>query len=163
MLTNEGPKIIEINARFGDPEAMNVLSLLSSDYIDLCKSMINEDLSKKRLKIIKKSTVCKYVVPKGYGNKSMLGKKIIINKEKIKNTGSKLYYASVNQKNNNIYTTSSRSLAIVGISDLISNAEIMCENALRFVKSDHIYIRHDIGTSNLINKKINKIKNLHIL
>ena len=70
---------------------------------------------------------------------------------------------TVNKKNNNIYTTSSRSLAIVGISDLLVNAEIMCENALRYVKGQHIYIRHDIGTSKLMQSKMNKIKNLNII
>ena len=163
MLTSEGPKIIEVNARFGDPEAMNVLPLLSSDYIDLCKAMLNENLSKKHIIIDNKSTVCKYIVPEGYGIKSMIDEKITLDEENIKNSGSKLYYASVNKKNNNIYTTSSRSLAIVGISDLLINAEIMCENALRYVKGQHIYIRHDIGTSKLMQSKMNKIKNLNII
>ena len=72
-------KIIEINARFGDPEAMNVLPLLSTDFIDLCMSMIDESLSEKKIKLEKKSTVCKYVVPEGYGVRSMIGEKIIIN------------------------------------------------------------------------------------
>jgi len=163
MLTNEGLKIIEVNARFGDPEAMNVLPLLSTDIIDLCMSMIEQNLSEKKIKINKKSTVCKYVVPEGYGVKSMIGEKIILNEENIKNSGSKLYYAAVNKKNNNIYTTSSRSLAVVGISDSLLNAEMMCENALKYIKGQHIYIRHDIGTSELMQKKMDKIKNLHII
>ncbi len=163
MLTIEGPKIIEINARFGDPEAMNVLPLLSNDYIDLCNSMINGDLSDKKIKINRKSTVCKYVVPEGYGYKSMIGEKISINEKNITNTGAKLYYASVNKKDNNVYTTSSRSLALVGISDTIYNAEKICEESLKYVKGDHIYIRHDIGTSELIDNKLRKIQNLNII
>jgi phosphoribosylamine--glycine ligase len=163
MLTTEGPKIIEINARFGDPEAMNVLPLLSNDYIELCFSMIKGNLSDKKIKINKKSTVCKYVVPEGYGYKSLDGEKIDLNENDIIKNGAKLYYASVNKKNNNIYTTTSRSLAVVGISDSLFNAEIICEDSLKFIKSDHIYIRHDIGTSELINNKLSKIKNLNIM
>jgi phosphoribosylamine--glycine ligase len=163
MLTNEGPKIIEINARFGDPEAMNVLPLISSDFIDICNGMINENLCNEKIEIIKKSTVCKYVVPKGYGIKSIIDKKIILDEKNIENTGSKLYYASVNKKNDDIYTTSSRSLALVGISNSLENAETICENALKFIKGDNIYIRHDIGTSELINKKMSNIKNLNIV
>ncbi len=163
ILTNEGPKIIEINARFGDPEAMNVLPLLSTDFIDLCISMIDGNINNKKVKIKKKSTVCKYVVPEGYGVKSMVNQKIVIDKDNIKKSGSKLYYASVNKKNNDIFTTSSRSLAVVGISDLLSTAEMICEEALGFIQGDHIYVRHDIGTSELINMKMNKIKNLNII
>ena len=163
MLTNDGPKIIEINARFGDPEAMNVLPLLSSDFIDLCKAMLNENLSKNKIIIDKKSTVCKYVVPEGYGIKSLVDKKISINEEKIKNTGSKLYYASVNKRNNEIYTTSSRSLAVVGISDSLKRAEVICEKGLEFIRSNHIYIRHDIGSTEFMEQKMDKIKNLNII
>ena len=154
MLTIDGPKIIEINARFGDPEAMNVLPLLESDFVELCNSMIDGNLSNKKLQINKKSTVCKYVVPEGYGTKSMVGEKIIVNEKEIENTGSKLFYAAVNKEDNYIKTTSSRSLAIVGISNSLQSAEIICEKALTFVKSDHIFIRHDIGTNQLLQKRI---------
>ena len=154
MLTVDGPKIIEINARFGDPEAMNVLPLLESDFIELCNSMIDGNLSNKKLQINKKSTVCKYVVPEGYGTKSRVGEKIIVNEKEIENTGSKLFYAAVNKEDNYIKTTSSRSLAIVGISNSLQNAEKICEKALTFIKSDHIFIRHDIGTTELLQKRV---------
>jgi phosphoribosylamine--glycine ligase len=154
MLTAEGLKIIEINARFGDPEAMNVLPLLDSDFVEICNSMIDGNLSNKKLQIKKKSTVCKYVVPEGYGTKSMIGEKIFIDEKNIESTGSKLFYAAVKKENDFVKTTSSRSLAIVGISDTLQNAEKICEKALTYVKGDHIFIRHDIGTAELIQKRV---------
>ncbi len=154
MLTAEGLKIIEINARFGDPEAMNVLPLLESDFLEICNSMLEGTLSNKKLQIKKKSTVCKYVVPEGYGKKSMVGEKIFIDEKSIESTGSKLFYAAVNKENDFIKTTSSRSLAVVGVSDSLLNAEKICEKALTFVKGDHIFIRHDIGTAELIQKRV---------
>jgi phosphoribosylamine--glycine ligase len=154
MLTAEGLRIIEINARFGDPEAMNVLPLLESDFVEICNSMIEGNLSNKKLQIKKKSTVCKYVVPEGYGTKSMIGEKIYVDEKSIESTGSKLFYAAVNKDNDFIKTTSSRSLAVVGISDTLQNAEKLCEKALTFVKGDHIFIRHDIGTAELIQKRV---------
>lgn len=163
MLTADGPKIIEINARFGDPEAMNVLSLLESDFVDICKAMINNTLSSKKLRLKKKSTVCKYVVPEGYGVKSMVGEKIFVDEEGIEKTGSRLFYASVNKENSFVTTSSSRSLAVVGIDDNITKAEKICEKALTYVKGDHIFIRHDIGTPELIQKRIdhmNKIRGM---
>ena len=160
MLTTDGIKIIEINARFGDPEAMNVLPILETDFVDICKSMIDGNLGRKKLKINNKSTVCKYVVPEGYGFKSMIGEKIFVNENEIAQTGSRLFYASVNKGNDYVYTTSSRSLAVVGISDSLSNAENICEKALKHVKGDHIFIRHDIGTPELIEKRIQNINKL---
>lgn len=161
MITSNGPKIIEINARFGDPEAMNVLPLLDSDFVEICQAMIDKKLNKKKIKINHQSTVCKYVVPEGYGYKSMAGKKIYVDEENIQKTGSKLFYASVNKMNDYITTTTSRSLAVVGISKKLAEAENLCEESLKYVKGDHIFIRHDIGTEELLNKKItnmNKIR-----
>lgn len=163
MLTAEGPKIIEINARFGDPEVMNVLSLLETDFVDICKSMINNTLCNINIKLNKKSTVCKYVVPEGYGVKSMIGEKIFVDEENIKNTGCRLFYASVNKENDFVTTSTSRSLAIVGIADNILQAEEICEKGLTYVKGEHIFIRHDIGTPELIEKRIdhmNKIRGI---
>lgn len=160
MLTIDGPKIIEINARFGDPEAMNVLPLLESDYVDLCKAMLNKSLNKKKIKMKKMSTVCKYVVPEGYGVKSLSGKKVYVDESEIKNTGSQLFYASVNKENSFVTTTTSRSLAVVGISDSLDTAEDICEKALKHVKSDHIFIRHDIGKPDLIKKRIDHMNKL---
>jgi phosphoribosylamine--glycine ligase len=154
MLTADGPKIIEINARFGDPEAMNVLPLLQTDFVEICQAMINGTLNSKKLKMKKQSTVCKYVVPEGYGIKSMIGEKVFVDEKSIQNTGSILFYASVNKENNYVSTTSSRSLAVVGISDKLSGAEDICEQALNHVKGDHIFIRHDIGKPELIDKRI---------
>jgi len=160
ILTVGGPKIIEINARFGDPEAMNVLPLLETDFVEICKAMIKGNLSSKKLQLKKRSTVCKYVVPEGYGVKSMVGEKIFVDEEKIKSTGSKLFYASVDKEKNYILTMSSRSLAVVGISDTLSDAEKICEKALKYVKGKHIFIRHDIGTPALIEKRVKHMKNL---
>jgi len=163
MLTAEGPKIIEINARFGDPEAMNVLPLLETDFAEICIAMLNGTLSNKKIRMKKQSTVCKYVVPEGYGVKSMIGEKIYVDENNIKDAGSELFYASVNKENDFVTTTSSRSLAVVGISDNLSQAESICEQALEHVKGDHIFIRHDIGTPELIQKRIthmNKIRGI---
>lgn len=160
MLTNEGPKIVEINARWGDPEAMNVLPLLKTNFIEICLSMIDGSISRKKIDFERKSTVCKYVVPEGYGIKPLYGKKIFVDEEGIKKTGSKLFYASVNEKDGEIYTTTSRSLAVLGIANEIKEAEEICEEALNYVKGDHIYIRHDIGKEELIQKRIEHMHQL---
>ena len=110
-----------------------------------------------------KATVCKYVVPEGYGYKSISNKPIHVDETAIAKTGAHLFYASVNKKDDTIKTTSSRSLAIVGIDTDIAIAEHMTEHALSYIKSEHIFIRHDIGTQELINKRINHLKSLRAI
>jgi phosphoribosylamine--glycine ligase len=158
ILTTKGVKIIEVNARFGDPEAMNVLPLLQTDFMDICSAILNGTLSAHDIHMEKKSTVCKYVVPEGYGMKSMVGERIDIDEEAIRKTGAKLFYASVNKKNNHIVTGSSRSLAVVGITDTLTQAEKTCEHALTHIHGDHLFIRHDIGTPTLLEKRIRHMK-----
>ncbi len=80
ILSKNGPKVIEYNARFGDPEAMNVLPLLDSDFVEICDRLVDGRL--KDTSFMKKPTVCKYVVPKGYGIKPMSDRELRID-EKI--------------------------------------------------------------------------------
>jgi phosphoribosylamine--glycine ligase len=160
ILTADGVKIIEVNARFGDPEAMNVLPLLQTDFMEICTAMLETTLSMKDIQLEEKSTVCKYVVPEGYGVKSMAGERIDVDEDAIRQTGAKLFYASVDKKDNHIVTGSSRSLAVVGITDGLSEAERISEQALVYIKGDHLFIRHDIGTKKLIEKRIRHMKEI---
>jgi len=160
MLTADGPKIVEINARFGDPEAMNILPIFRGDFVDMCFRMVDGDLSGARIDFDRKATVCKYVVPEGYGVKSMADQPIDVDEEMIKQEGAILFYASVNRKDDKIYTTSSRSLAVVGIGNSLEEAEEICERGLKHIRGEHIFIRHDIGTKELIEKRIKHMKEL---
>jgi phosphoribosylamine--glycine ligase len=69
MLCRDGPKLIEYNARFGDPEAMNVLPLLETNFVDICEGIVDGNL--KGAKFEDKATVCKYIVPQGYPGKAV--------------------------------------------------------------------------------------------
>jgi phosphoribosylamine--glycine ligase len=160
ILTPDGIKVIEVNARFGDPEAMNVLPLLRTDFMKLCTSMLEGSLTKNDMDMERKATVCKYVVPEGYGVKSMAGERIEVDEQAIRKVGGMLFYASVNKKDGAIVTGSSRSLAVVGIAEDLADAERICEQGLRFIKGDHIFIRHDIGTKKLLDKRVNHMKEL---
>jgi phosphoribosylamine--glycine ligase len=160
ILTPEGVKVIEVNARFGDPEAMNVLPLLQTDFMELCAAMLEGTLSKKDIQMDQRATVCKYVVPEGYGVKSRVGERIEVDEQAIRKAGARLFYASVNKKDKSIVTGSSRSLAVVGIAQELAEAERICEQGLRFVKGEHIFIRHDIGTKTLLDKRVNHMKEL---
>jgi len=63
MVTKNGLRLLEYNARFGDPEAMNVLPILKTDFVDLCRAVIDGTLGESAVEFEKKATVCKYIVP----------------------------------------------------------------------------------------------------
>lgn len=154
MLTSDGPKIIEFNARFGDPEAMNVLPILDSDFLNICENIVDGTLSSSHVEFKKQATVCKYVVPEGYGTEPQSGLPINVNEEGIQDEGAWLYYASVNEKEGQIYTTTSRSLALVGVEDSLEEAEKVCERGLNHVSGEAVYIRHDIGKAHVVQKRL---------
>ncbi|MEW5936446.1 MAG: phosphoribosylamine--glycine ligase [Candidatus Thermoplasmatota archaeon] len=158
MLTSKGVKVVEFNARLGDPEAMNVLPLLETNFADLCAG-IAEGALPSGVRFAKKATVCKYVVPKGYGIKSVVGAEIKIDEKKIGRAGAELFYASVNEEDGRILTTKSRALAVLGIRGKIAEAEKVCERALRHIRGE-VYVRHDIGTQTLIERKMARMKGI---
>jgi len=158
MITGKGPKVIEINARFGDPEGMNVLSTFNGNFITVMEDIINGDI-KNNFNFDKKATVVKYVVPQGYGTKPKEGEEIHIDEEKIKNQGAKIYYGSVNLLDGKILTTHSRAIAIVGINESLEKAEKTVENSLKYVQGN-VFVRHDIGKIDTIKKKIEKMRTI---
>jgi phosphoribosylamine--glycine ligase len=154
MLTADGLKVVEFNARFGDPEAMNVIPLLNSDFLDICWDIVDGDLSTNGIDFTKKATVCKYVVPRYYGTNQVKKDQIIsINENGIMNSGALAFIARLDDDNGVIRTTSSRSIAFVGVSDEIEDAEKIAESAIQYVDGD-VFSRHDIGKKDLILKKI---------
>ena len=159
MLTVNGPRIIEINARFGDPEAMNVLPILESGFTDICLRMATGTLDAPA-EFAKKATVCKYVVPKGYGVKSESGHKISVDEEAIKACGATVYYANVDMKDGELVTGTSRSVGVIGIADTLEEAEQNCEKALEHVRCDAIFVRHDIGTRALVQRRVDHMNQL---
>lgn len=159
MLCSNGPKLVEYNARFGDPEAMNVLPLLKTDFVQICEGIVDGNLKKADFE--HKATVCKYIVPKGYPETAKAGQILEVDETKINEAGGIVYYAAVNEKDNKIYTSASRALALVGIGDNISEAEEICEKTTKYVKGD-IYHRRDVGTSELVNKRVTHMHEIRL-
>jgi phosphoribosylamine--glycine ligase len=157
IVTKGGVKLIEYNARFGDPEAMNVLPILESDFVEMCFGVIEKTLNKKNIKFQNKATVCKYVVPISYPESPVLGE---IRLGKIPKDA-KLYYASVDEQNGRLILKGSRTIAFVGIADTLNDAEKISENAIKSAEGP-IFHRSDIGTDELIQKRINHMKKLRM-
>ena len=156
MATENGIKLIEYNARFGDPEAMNVLSLLESDLIDICMGIVNGSLNKCLVKFKNLATVCKYAVPNGYPTNPIKNKPINVSNV---NRQEGFFYASVDLKKNDIIESGSRTVAFVGMGKTIAEAELIAEKGISSVGGP-LFHRKDIGTQGLIDKKISHMQSL---
>jgi phosphoribosylamine--glycine ligase len=159
MLTVDGPRIIEINARFGDPEAMNVLPILETGFTEICQRMASGGLPKK-VDFRPLATVCKYVVPEGYGVKSVSGKPITVDEAQIRKSGAVAFYANVDMKEGHLVTGTSRSVGVVGMAENLEQAERNCEAALSFVQGEAIRVRHDIGKRELVQRRVDHMRQL---
>jgi phosphoribosylamine--glycine ligase len=157
MLTAEGIKVVEFNARFGDPEAMNTLPVLNTDFLDvLTAARDGEKLPK--LEFQRQATVCKYAVPDGYPTDPEAGAKVQIDADSAGEAI--LFYASVDERDDGIYTTTSRSFAVVGVADSITEAEEVAEDALQRAGTDGLRVRHDIGKPDLVQRRIDHMAEL---
>ncbi len=156
MLTSDGPKVIEYNARFGDPEAMNTLPVLETPFLDvLTAARDGEELPE--LEFSNQATVCKYAVPAGYPTDPDSGAKITVDEESVGD--GLLFYASVDERDDGLYTTTSRSFAVVGLADSIAAAEAIADDALA-AAGDGLRIRHDIGKADLVQQRVDHMAEL---
>ncbi|MEK7624074.1 MAG: phosphoribosylamine--glycine ligase [Patescibacteria group bacterium] len=156
MATKDGVKLIEYNARFGDPECMNVIAILESDFVELCQAIMSGNLTEDHASFVHKATVCKYAVPEGYPDAPIKNQKIDVanvqNKEQ-------LYFAAVDERENGLYETGSRTVAVVGIADTIAEAEKIAEDEIQRVQGP-LFHREDIGTAELVKKRVEMIRQL---
>jgi phosphoribosylamine---glycine ligase len=157
MLTSEGPKVIEFNARFGDPEAMNTLPVLETDFLEIVTAARDGE-TLPELEFALKATVCKYAVPEGYPTDPEAGAEIKVDEQSAGDA--LLYYASVDERDDGIYTTTSRSFAVVGVADSISEAEEIAEDALAVAGEEGLHMRHDIGKPELVQRRIDHVAEL---
>jgi len=153
MATKDGIKVIEYNARLGDPEAMNVLSLLKTDFFDICNHIIGGSLKSVDVKFEPHATVCKYAVPNGYPDNPEKGFAVSI--ENV--DADSLFFAAVREDKNKIIATGSRTVACVGVDKEVCGAEQKAEAGISRVVGN-VFHRKDIGTAALIQKRIENMK-----
>nr|QBM01083.1 phosphoribosylamine--glycine ligase [uncultured archaeon] len=155
MKTKKGVRLIEYNARFGDPETMNILPILKTDFVDICRAMIDSKLETVGIEFAKKATVCKYIVPEGYPSNPAKGGKIEVDES----ADAYFYYAAVEGKEDGIHMSPSRAVGVVGIADTLEEAERIAEDGCSRVKGK-VYHRRDIGTRQLIQKRIDHMDSI---
>ena len=154
MLTRGGVKVIEYNARFGDPEAMNILSILESDFLSICISMVDGNLKNQDVSFEKLATVCKYVVPVGYPEKPTKNFEVFCDQN-----DRSVFLASVMLKDQKLIACGSRTVAVVGKNKDVFQAELFAETGIANI-SGNLFHRKDIGTKKLIDSRIKRMKKL---
>ena len=123
------------------------------------RNLIDGTLSPSHVSFDSLATVCKYVVPSGYGTSPEADQVVDVDEKKILDAGARLYYASVNEKEGKIFTTTSRALAVVGVGERIGEAEEIAEKGLAHI-SGNITMRHDIGKADMLQKKVERMERL---
>ena len=159
MATRDGVRLLEYNARFGDPEALNVLSLLKTDLVDICEAIIEERLDSLKVEFETRASVCKYVVPEGYPDRPVKNQAIDLSRVPPESDTLRIYHASLNQTGNQFYLGGSRALGLVGLGTNLKQAEAIAEEAASAVGGP-VFHRKDIGTRPLLQKRIDHMRQL---
>ncbi len=141
MLTADGPKVIEYNCRFGDPETQVVLPLLESDLLTVMKATTNGTLAETEVKFADKNACCVIMASGGYPSSYPKGFEITIPAD----IEDKVYVAGAELKDGKLVTSGGRVLGAVDIADTLGEA---IDNAYALVDKisfEGAYFRHDIG------------------
>jgi phosphoribosylamine--glycine ligase len=155
MCTRSGPMVIEFNARFGDPEAMNVLSIIEGDFPAVVQGVAEGSLDPSAVSFSRSATVCKYLVPERYPETPDAGGGLTIGAYEP----ALLYYANVESLYQGLRTLTSRTLAFVGIGPTLAEAERIAERAASRVKGPVRY-RRDIGTAASVAQRMSHMQAL---
>lgn len=153
--TKRGVKLIEYNARFGDPEALNILSMLETDFVDVCEKAIAGKLREiSKLKFKQQATVLKYLCAKGYPTDPQKGVVLDLPQD-WDNEKSKVFFSGIKEEENKFILCGGRAIGVLGIGKDLEEANKNCEAKIREFSLKNLFYRSDIGTKKLIEKRIN--------
>lgn len=141
MLTEEGPRVIEYNCRFGDPEAQVVLPLLKSDLLDIMMHVSEGTLSECEVEFSDDSACCVIMASGGYPQKYPKGLEISVN-----GSDRDIYYAGTKlTADGRLVTDGGRVLGVTKVAGTLPEAISLAYEAIRHISFDNAYYRRDIG------------------
>ncbi len=141
MLTPRGPKVIEYNCRFGDPETQVVLPLLESDLLTVMRAVTDERLSECEVKFADKNACCVIMASKGYPEKYESGAEIII-ADGVKDS---VYVAGAKLSDGKLLTAGGRVLGVTAVEETLGEAIASAYEKVKSVNFSTAYYRSDIG------------------
>ena len=145
MITPDGPKVIEYNARFGDPEAQVVLPRLKTDLVDIIEAVIDEKLSQLDIKWSDEATACVVMASGGYPLAYKKGIEITGLDENGQVEGATVYHAGTKYENGRFYTNGGRVLGITASGKTLDDALEKAYAAVDKIKFEGAHFRTDIG------------------
>ena len=145
MLTADGPKVLEYNARFGDPEAQVVLPRMKNDIIDVVEACIDGTLDQIDLQFEDNAAVCVVLASDGYPVKYDKGLPISGLEEFDRHEGYYCFHAGTKFNGDQIVTNGGRVLGVTAKGKDLKEARANAYAATEWVKFDNKYMRHDIG------------------
>ncbi len=151
MVTADGVRLIEYNARFGDPECLNLLTLLETDFVAICRAIVSGALHELDVNFGSDASVCKYLVPEGYPDRPRKSDPVPVPATLPASTT--LYLGSVDMQGTTLVSAGSRTLAVVSRGKDLAEAESTCESVLADIAGPFFH-RSDIGTAALIGRRV---------
>ena len=145
MLTPNGPKVIEYNCRFGDPETQVVLPLLESDLLTVMQATTNGTLAETEVKFAHKNACCVIMASKGYPTAYEKGFVMTVPKE----IWDSVYVAGATLKDDKLLTNGGRVLGATAVADTLENAIAEAYKKVSAIHFDNAYYRNDIGAKAL--------------
>ena len=145
MLTEDGPKVLEYNARFGDPEAQVVLPRMKNDIIEVVEACIDGTLDQIDLQFEDNAAVCVVLASEGYPVKYEKGLEITGLEAFEKEEGYYCFHAGTREESGKILTNGGRVLGITAKGKDLKEARANAYAATEWVQFDNKYMRHDIG------------------
>jgi phosphoribosylamine--glycine ligase len=143
MITAEGPKVVEFNCRFGDPETQAILPLLKTDLVDLMIEVTENRLKSKQPEIFDQSSMCVVMASGGYPGDFQKGKQIF----GLDNTDPdvQVFHAGTRREGGQVVTSGGRVLGVTAIGEALVQARNKAYQAVGKITFDGAYYRRDIG------------------
>jgi len=141
MITPNGPKVIEYNCRFGDPETQVVLPLLESDLLTIMQATTNGTLAETEVKFSDKHACCVIMASKGYPQSYEKGFEMTI-PEEIENS---VFIAGAKLSDGKLLTNGGRVLGATAIAETLKDAIADSYAMVNKISFENAYYRHDIG------------------
>jgi phosphoribosylamine--glycine ligase len=145
MLTKDGPKVLEYNARFGDPETQVVLPRLKTDLLDIFEAIIDEKLADVKIEWNDNAAVCVVAASGGYPGKYTTGIEINGLDEAEANGDTVVFHAGTSFKEDKFYTSGGRVLGVTALEDTMDKAIAKAYAGIEKISFEGMHYRKDIG------------------
>lgn len=145
MLTEQGPKVVEYNARFGDPETQAVLPLLDSDLMEIMMAVREQRLSELDIRWKNQAAACIVLASGGYPGAYESGK-TITGLQEAAQAGAVVYHAGTKRSGEDFVTAGGRVLGVTALGDTLKEAVDSAYAAARNIHFDGVHMRSDIGS-----------------